>query len=146
MLRYSLIPGRSVSCGGLGFEEEDFGAFDPAFAEVHAEPAVGVLFVDAAAAAGTEFFEVVLGPGFAHVGGPDDAAFVGGGGGAVGGEEDAVLHEHVGGFEHGIEKEGVFGGVGDVRGGAGEDAAVVAIGDWRWRGRWRRRSSRVCRR
>ena len=56
----------SVFGGGLGFEEEDFGAFDPALVEVNAEPAVSVLFVDAAAAAGAEFFEAVLGPGFAH--------------------------------------------------------------------------------
>ena len=110
-------------------EEEQTVLKEVQIGSFHAEPAVGVLFVDAAAAAGTEFTEVVLGPGFTHVGGPDDAAFVGGGGGAVGGEEDAALREHVGGFEHGIEKEGVLGGVDDVRGGAGEDAAVVAVGD-----------------
>ena len=49
----------------------------------------------------------------------------------MGGDEDAVLHEHVGGFEHGIEKQAVPGGVGDVLGDTYEDAAVVAVGDGR---------------
>ena len=102
------MPRRSVFCGGLGFEEEDFGAFDPAFAEIHAAPAVGVLFVDAAAAAEAEFFEVVLGPGFAHVGRPDDTTFVSGGGGA---DKNATVVAADDG-------SGIVGGAKPMRGGA----------------------------
>lgn len=76
---YSLRQGKLVDIlNRFRFDEQHVAAFDPSFSQIHPEPSFAVFFVEAQRGGFTEFFEIVLSPGFSHVRGVNETGVVGG--------------------------------------------------------------------